>query len=321
MYEAVPLVSLITLNYNQAELTCALLDSIQRLSYPAIEVIVVDNHSIEDPTDLIRKRNYSNTQILVTDENLGFAGGNNVGIRQARGEYVLLLNNDTEVTPDLIERLLEPFGLDPSLGITCPKIRYFQEPTIIQYAGYTPLNPYTGQAWSIGSHQTDKGQFDKPGLTPFAHGAAMMVKREVLDRAGLLPEVYFLYYEELDWCCRILQAGYKIYYQASALVYHKESMTVGKGNPMKVYYQTRNRILFMRRNVSRLSLLIFSIYFTALALPKAVLTYLLKGQYPFLKAFLQGVGWNLHHTVKRPIVFTQQTPLMANDLMKLKASV
>ncbi|AUD05746.1 glycosyltransferase family 2 protein [Spirosoma pollinicola] len=318
---SVPLVSLITLNFNQAELTCALLESIQRLSYPAIEVIVVDNNSEEDPTELIRKRNFKDIKVIVTDKNLGFAGGNNVGIRQAKGDYVLLLNNDTEVTPDLIERLLEPFEHDTTLGVTCPKIRYFQEPTVIQYAGYTPLNQYTGQAWSIGSHQEDIGQFNTSGITPFAHGAAMMVKREVLERAGLLPELYFLYYEELDWCCRIIQAGYKIYYQSSALVFHKESMTVGKGNPMKVYYQTRNRIVFMRRNVSSLSLLIFSIYFTALALPKAVLIYCLRGQFLFLKAFLQGVRWNLHHTVERPTVSTQQTTLIDNDLVTLKASV
>lgn len=319
--KSVPLVSLITLNYNQAEVTCALLDSIQQLTYPAIEVIVVDNHSTVNPERLINERNYANTQVIVTDKNLGFAGGNNVGIRQAKGDYIVLLNNDTEVTPDLIERLLEPFRTDPTLGVTCPKIRYYQNPAIIQYAGYTPLNQYTGQAWAIGSHQVDNGQFDSPGITNFAHGAAMMVKREVIEQAGVLPELYFLYYEELDWCCRILQAGYKIYYQSSALVFHKESMTVGKGNPMKVYYQTRNRILFMRRNVSPRSLFIFFIYFAGLAFPKAVMTYCLKGQFPFLKAFLKGVVWNLRHTVKRPTVFTQQTSLLSNDLMTLKTSV
>jgi GT2 family glycosyltransferase len=319
--KAVPLVSLITLNYNQTAVTCALLESIQRLSYPALEVIVVDNNSAENPAPLVEKHNFSHTRVIVNPTNLGFAGGNNVGIRQAKGDYILLLNNDTEVTPDLIERLLEPFRADPTLGVTCPKIRYHQTPQVIQYAGYTPLNEYTGQAWAIGSHQVDKGQFDKPGLTDFAHGAAMMVKREVVERAGLLPEVYFLYYEELDWCCRIKQAGYSIYYQPSALVYHKESMTVGKGNPMKVYYQTRNRILFMRRNVSGLSLLFFFLYYAGLALPKAVLSYILKGQLAFLNAFLRGIGWNLRHTVDKPAPALLQDHLLNPRLSSLKTIV
>lgn len=299
--ESKPLVSLVTLNYNQAEITCALLESVRRLSYPAIEVIVVDNNSTRNPEPLIRERHFPNTRVIVNSTNLGFAGGNNVGIQQANGEFIVLLNNDTEVTPDLIERLLEPFASDPSIGVTCPKIRYYQQPTVIQYAGYTPVNPYTGQARAIGSHQVDQGQFDRPGLTNFAHGAALMVKRSVIERAGLLPAIYFLYYEELDWCCRIHQAGYKIYYQPSALVYHKESMTVGKGNPLKVYYQTRNRILFMRRNVPPLSLFIFLLYYTGLALPKALITYTLRGQFAFLQASLRGIGWNLKHTVDRPM--------------------
>lgn len=297
--ESGPLVSLVTLNYNQAAVTCALLESVQRLSYPAIEVIVVDNNSIQNPEPLIRERRFPNTRVIVNPANLGFAGGNNVGIQQAKGEYIVLLNNDTEVTPDLIERLLEPFATDPSIGVTCPKIRYHQQPTVIQYAGYTPVNPYTGQARAVGSHQVDEGQFDQPGLTHFAHGAALMVKRSAIEQAGLLPELYFLYYEELDWCCRIHQAGFGIYYQPSALVYHKESMTVGKSNPLKVYYQTRNRILFMRRNVPPRSLLIFSLYYVALALPKALVRYTLKGQFAFLKAYLRGLGWNLTHNVDR----------------------
>ena len=100
-----PLVSIITLNYNQAEVTCALLASIQHLTYPTIEVIVVDNHSAQDPRPLIEQGDFSHTRIIRNDENLGFAGGNNVGIRQAAGDFLLFLNNDTEVTPDLIERL------------------------------------------------------------------------------------------------------------------------------------------------------------------------------------------------------------------------
>jgi len=295
-----PLVSLITLNYNQAALTAELLTSVAKLTYPCIEVIVVDNHSTEDPFPIIQTQ-FPAVQLMVTDRNLGFAGGNNRGIDRATGDYLLFLNNDTEVTPDLIERLLEPFGTDPDVGVVCPKIRYHQQPDVIQYAGYSTLNPFTGQARAIGSHQPDRGQFDQPGLTPFAHGAAMLVKRSVIEQAGQMPELYFLYYEELDWCCRIRQAGYRIFYQPTALVYHKESMTVGKGNPMKVYYQTRNRLLFMRRNAAPFPLAVFLMYYAVLALPKAMISYGWRRQFPFLRATLRAVGWNLRHAVVRII--------------------
>ena len=192
---------------------------------------------------------------------------------------------------------------------------------VIQYAGYTPLNTYTGQAWAIGSHQQDRGQFDQSGPTHFAHGAAMLVKREVIERAGLMPDLYFLYYEELDWCCRIRQAGYTIYYQSSALVYHKESMTVGKGNPLKVYYQTRNRILFMRRNVSGLPLLIFVIYYSLFAFPKAIFTYILNRQFSFLRALLNGVGWNLRHVVRPPKLPANSIHVQPHNQLTLPASV
>lgn len=319
--KTVPLISLITLNYNQAGLTCALLESVRHLTYPNIEVIVVDNHSAQNPTQLIQERGFANTRVIVNDENLGFAGGNNVGIRQAAGDFFLFLNNDTEVTPDLIERLLEPFGADASIGLTCPKIRYHQQPTVIQYAGYTPLNAYTGRAWAIGSHQVDGGQFDRAGKTYFAHGAAMLVKREVVERAGLMPELYFLYYEELDWSRRIQQAGYQIYYQPSALVYHKESMTVGKANPLKVYYQTRNRILFMRRNVAPLPLLIFLIYYALVALPKGIITYSLSGQWSFLRALLNGVGWNLRHAAARPAPLAKRVNAWRTNQVTVTAGV
>ena len=309
-----PLVSLIILNYNGAELTCALLKSVQQLSYSNIEVIVVDNHSARNPAPLIREQALTNTLVILNNENLGFAGGNNVGIRQARGDFFLFLNNDTEVTPDLIERLLEPFSTDSSIGVTCPKIRYHQQPDLIQYAGYTPLNSFTGQAWAIGNQQVDRGQFNRAGVTSFAHGAAMLVKRGVVEQAGLMPELYFLYYEELDWCCRIRRAGYQIYYQASAVVYHKESMTVGKSNPLKVYYQTRNRILFMRRNAPPFPLLIFLIYYAGLAFPKALILYSLKGQIPFVKAVLQGVAWHLNNPVARPVEHRRRSGSLTDRL-------
>ncbi|MBX2888716.1 MAG: glycosyltransferase family 2 protein [Ferruginibacter sp.] len=296
-----PLVSIITLNYNQADVTIEFLKSTQNLTYNHFEILVCDMNSIESPADKIQSLNLPNTKVLLSDTNLGFAAGNNWGMRHAKGDYFFIVNNDTEVTPSLLNELLEPFSKDPSIGVTCPKIRFFQNPDILQYAGFTKMKPISGKTHSIGWGEKDTGQYNLSGFTYGAHGCAMMVKREVTERIGMFPEKFFLYYEEWDWSERIRKAGFNIYYQADALIYHKESLSVGKNNPLKVYYLTRNRILFMRRNRPLLSLLVFYFYFTLFTIPKNIFVYLLRGEFDFLKAFLRGIGWNLRNNKKSPV--------------------
>ncbi|GAB4018489.1 glycosyltransferase family 2 protein [Spirosoma migulaei] len=296
--DTTPLISLITINYKQAVVTCDMLESTRSLTYPRFEIIVVNNGSNDDLAERIQQGNYPHVTLVESTENLGFSGGNNLGIQQANGDYFFLLNNDTIVTPNLLEQLLIPFSKYPDVGVVCPKIRFHDEPTIIQYAGYHPLNQYTGRTWAIGLMEPDKGQYNQPGPTWFAHGAAMLVSREVLKRAGSLDDSFFLYYEELDWSARIRRAGFQIYYQPDALIYHRESMSVGKANAMKVYYHTRNRLWFMRRNVSGLPLLIFYLYYFFLALPKALIQYSLPWQPTYLKAVKDAIAWNLTHTTK-----------------------
>jgi len=289
---APPLVSLVTVHFNQPLATLALLESAQRLTYPRLEMLVVDNGSRTAPLDPAGVARFPGARLLVSAENRGFAGGNNLALREAKGDFFLLVNNDTELTPDLIETLLEPFATDETVGVVCPKIRYFHHPDVIQYAGYRPLNPWTGQTTPFGKGETDRGQYDRPGPTAFAHGAAILLRREVLDTVGPMDETFFLYYEELDWSHRIQRAGYRIFYQPRALVYHKESLSVGRQSPLKVYFQTRNRLLFMRRCATPPQRAVFAIYFLAVALPKNLFGFLLRGQPALAKAYLRGVGWH-----------------------------
>jgi GT2 family glycosyltransferase len=295
-----PLVSIITLNYNQAPVTLQFLQSSRNLQYRNYEILVCDMASDTDPSTLIHPEEFHQTRLLKSPVNLGFAGGNNWGMRQARGEYLFIVNNDTELTPDLINLLLAPFSADPAIGVTCPKIKFFFQPDIIQYAGFNRMNPYTGRTSTIGEMQHDHGQFDHSGPTNGAHGCAMMVKKEVIEKTGMFPEKFFLYYEEWDWSARILKAGYKIWYTSEATIFHKESMSVGRQNPMKTYYHTRNRILFMRRNQGFLSLVVFTLFFTFLTVPKSIFMYLRNRQYQHLKLFLKGVWWNLHSSSASP---------------------
>lgn len=301
MKEGMPLVSIITLNYNQESVTCEFLKSTRALTYKNYEILVCDMNSDKSPADKIQSLNLPNTKVLLSSTNLGFAAGNNWGMRQAKGDYFFIVNNDTEVTPHLLEDLLEPFQKDANIGVTCPKIRFFSNPEIIQYAGFTKMKPVSGQTHSIGFGEEDNGQYNASGYTNGAHGCAMMVKREVAEKVGMFPEKFFLYYEEWDWSERILRGGYKIYYQSKALIYHKESMSVGKNNPLKTYYLTRNRILFMRRNKALPERLAFYLYFTLATAPKNIVSYMLKGQFKFLKAFLRGVFWNFSNSKYSPV--------------------
>jgi GT2 family glycosyltransferase len=296
-----PFISIITLNYNQVDITCEFLESTRSLQYPNYEILVCDMASATDPTEKILQGNYPSTRVLKSKKNLGFAGGNNWGMRQARGEYIFIVNNDTEVTPDLLDKLIYPFLNDPEIGVTCPKIKYYSSPNIIQYAGFNPMNVYTGRTTSIGLMQEDRGQYNESRQTSAAHGCAMMVKREILERVGMFAEKFFLYYEEWDWSARITKANYKIWYTADAEIYHKESLTVGKSNPIKVYYHTRNRILYMRRNSNMFQFTVFTFVFTFFVVPKTMIIYFFKKEFLQLQYFLKGILWNLRTTSSSPI--------------------
>jgi GT2 family glycosyltransferase len=296
LQEQEPLVSIITLNYNQTRVTCEFLESTRTLDYSNYEILVCDMASDEDPTAAILAGNYPNTRILLSKQNLGFAGGNNWGIRQSRGEFIFIVNNDTEVTPGLIHLLLKAFYANANIGVASPKIKYHQFPDTIQYAGFRRLNTLTGRTSTIGEREKDQGQYDESGPTGSAHGCAMMVKRTVLEKTGMFPEIFFLYYEEWDLSARIQQAGFTAWYAAEAVIYHKESITVGKNNPLKTYYLTRNRILYMRRNTGSRNKLIFLLFFTAFTIPKSVIRFVIKRQFTHLKFFIKGVAWNLYHS-------------------------
>nr|WKN35511.1 glycosyltransferase family 2 protein [Tunicatimonas sp. TK19036] len=287
-----PLVSLITINYNTEEHTLGLLKSIQYIDYKNLEIIVVDNGSTNNPEkDFIAA--HPEIIFIRSEQNLGFAGGNNLGIKRASGDFLFFINNDTELKSGLIPSLLNRFKADPAIGLISPKILYYGT-QCIQYAGYTSLS-LTARNRAIGNKLQDQGQFQQLIDTPYGHGAAMMVSKQVIETVGEMPEVYFLYYEELDWCEMIRRNGYKIKVDQSVTIDHKESMSIGKLNPVKSYYLMRNRILFVRRNFSFERKAIFMLYVAVIALPKGILVNLVKIRFQHLRAIVKGVIWNFKH--------------------------
>lgn len=285
-------VSIITVNFNGLDYTLELLKSTEKLDYPNIEVLVVDNASVTDPTSDIKKL-YPEVRVIRSETNLGFAGGNNLGIRHATGDFYFLVNNDTELSTDVISKLKDIFDKYPNAGAASPKFHYYYSPGTIEYAGYKKVNPWNGRNSMIGCGEIDNGQYDKVSVTNYAHGGGMMVPASVVQEVGLMPENYFLYYEEFDWCEQIKRKGYKIYYQYESIVYHKESMTTGKKSTLKTYYLIRNRILFMRRNSTHINRLLFFLYLFVFTVPKNTFSFIFKNEPDHLKSFWKGLYWNL----------------------------
>ena len=284
-----PLISVISVNYNGYALTCAMVESLRRHVTSPLEIIVVDNGSARDEAAMLRER-YPEIKALRSERNLGFAGGNNLGFAAATGDYLLLLNNDTEVEDDTLHYLCETLAGNPAIGAVCPKIRFFAPPRHIQFAGYTPLTHVTLRNALIGFGMPDDGSFNTPRDTPYAHGAAMMVRREVPRKAGPMPDIYFLYYEELDWSVRIREQGWKIAYDPRCTVFHKESATSGQQSPLRSYYLTRNRLLFAWRNLHGTARMLSVAYQLCIAVPKSIAAALAHGRRDLAKAIRHGAG-------------------------------
>ena len=278
--------SIITVNYNGLEDTCALIDTIT--FNDNMEVIVVDNGSKTDEAAIIQER-YPQVKTIRSEQNLGFAGGNNLGIKAAQGQYLYLINNDTVFDDFQVRPLIERLNTSSTIGMVCPKIRFAWEPKPIQFAGYTPLSSVTLRNKSIGYNEPDNGQYNTPHPTPYAHGAAMMIKRDALEQVGLMPECYFLYYEELDWSMMFTRGGFEIWYEPAATIYHKESQTTGANSPLKTYYICRNRLLFAQRNITGQQRLLTYCYLMAIVIPKDIIKALVKGRFQHISALLRGV--------------------------------
>lgn len=295
-------VSIITVNYNQAQVTRELLQSIEKLrlfneskSNLELEVIVVDNASGTNDTEQLQQE-FPWIKAIRSEKNLGFAGGNNLGYQQAIGDYIFYVNNDTEIIEGTIEDLVFTFNENPQAGAVNPLIYYYDQPEVIQFAGYTPINKLTGRNTAVGYGQK-LILSDKVTKTPYGHGAALMVKREVIDQIGGMPESYFLYYEELDWGQQIKERGYEILVSHRSRILHKESISTGKDSPLKTYFQTRNRILFMRRNYDGIGLMMFLIFFALLALPNRILRFAMNREWSHLRSFSEGIKWHFQNRI------------------------
>ena len=278
--------SIITINYNGLKDTCALIESIP--FNDRMEVIVVDNASDNQEAEQI-SNTFPHVKVIKSEKNLGFAGGNNLGIRASSGKYLFLINNDTYFEDFNIQALIDRLNSDPAIGIVSPKIKFAWAPQPIQFAGYTPLWKITIRNHAISFGEEDQGQYVVAHTTPYAHGAAMLIKREAIDKVGLMPECYFLYYEELDWSMMFTLAGFQIWYEPKCTIFHKESQTTGQNSPLRTYYITRNRLLLVKRNYKGLNKWLSYIYLMGIVGGRDILHNLLMCKFNYLKATSYGL--------------------------------
>ena len=245
---------IVVLNWNGAEDTLACLDSLQTLAYPNFQVVVVDNGSTDD--SLAKLQGYHASfpmTILATGSNLGYAGGNNVGTRYAMdhgADFVLLLNNDTTVAPDLLDRLITSAGRNADAGVFSARVLYFDAPARVWFDGARWNESSLQLEWpGQGAPEAELGMDEHD--TDYASGAALFFRADVVRKIGLLDEAFFLVWEEVDWCFRARAAGWRIIVVPEARVRHKIGVSFGnESSPLRTYFSTRNELLWFQRHAS-----------------------------------------------------------------------
>ncbi|MGR3310598.1 MAG: glycosyltransferase family 2 protein [Candidatus Brocadiales bacterium] len=284
-----PKVIITILNLNKCIDTIECIDSLGKIDYPNYEIVLVDNGSKDNSVELFKARYSSNTKIrlLINNNNLGFTGGHNLAIRHTLGEdidYFLLLNNDTVVKPDFLTRLINAAKADDKIGIVGPKIYKFGSSDILSCSG-TKTIPFLDNILEY-LHKV----IHNIETVDHIPSAALMIKKEVIERIGLLDERFFAYFEDWDWCVRARKLGYKSVYVPDATIWHKDATTIGFKSPSYYYYTTRNRMLFARKHLGWFTFIfLFLPYFITYRLSLLILVLLLKRDIKSIRAIIRGV--------------------------------
>ncbi|AGY76813.2 glycosyltransferase family 2 protein [Clostridium autoethanogenum] len=253
-------------NYNGHKDTIECVTSLRKINYSNYKIIIVDNSS-SDSSGEILKRKLSHCKIIESKKNLGFAGGNNLGIKYAldnKADYVLLLNNDTLVEANFLNNMINSFNVDNRIGLVGCKIMYYPQKNIIWYGGGC-IDWFRFIGDHYGMKEIDQGQCDREKEIDFMTGCCMLIKREVFEKAGLLSGDYFMYFEDVDFCVKVKNTGYKIWYNPKAIIYHKVGFSSGgEESPFSIEWGTRNRFIFMNKyknNVTMFNFILSKIFF------------------------------------------------------------
>ena len=289
--DAVPSVAVIVLNWNGTDDTLECLRSLMQLDYPRYEIVVVDNGSQPSPREQIKER-FPSVTYLETGLNLGYAGGNNVGIRHALAEghdYVFVLNNDTKVEPDVLRHGVAVAESDASIGVLGVKIIAWEDPTRL-WVAYGEVTYRQGLVRLIGYFNLDDGAFDEQKDVEWVPGTAMLFRRRALETVGLFDEEFFAYHEDVDWCTAARKRGFRVVFAPGARIYHKgHRSSGGKGYVTpRQYLAGRNMVLYVRKHATALQAAKF-MAFQLVTLPLQYVRRLLTGEQAGVSSKVRGM--------------------------------
>jgi GT2 family glycosyltransferase len=311
-------VSIIIVNWNGLHHLKKCLPTLKKISYPNYEVILVDNASKDKSIEYV-KRFYPKIKLILNSENLGFAGGNNVGYQKATGKYVLFLNNDTEVTKDFLNKLAEKLEEDDSIGGVQSKIRSIIYRNKLDSVGAFLTN--TGFLYHLGYLQRDLKKYDSTTDLYTAKGACMLFRKNVIDKVGLFDEKFFAYFEETDFCHRVWLAGYSIKYAPESVIYHLIGGTSNKmPNAFIQFHSFKNRINSYLKNLGKTEL--WKILPTHIILCElAAIGFIFRGRFDLFLAINKAFYWNIsnwHETMKeRKKIQTKMRKVSDKSIMPL----
>jgi GT2 family glycosyltransferase len=296
-----PKVFIITLNWNGKNDTIECIESLKKLHYPNYDIIVVDNGSTDGSGEALRAK-YPDVVIIENGKNLGYAVGFNIGLKIAfenGADYFLILNNDTAIDPDALAELVKVAEQNDRIGFVSGKVYYHEEPQRLQTAGKNS-DPIFIVGSMVGYKEVDNGQYDEVREYDFVDDVFLLVRRRVFEEVGGYDPLFFLMYEETDWCARVRRAGFKIMYTPDAKIWHKGNRDPSSGiSRIHQFYLARNEILFIRRNGDTQQ---FHRYFLNLLLyqaPHKVWYFLKTGKLHLLLPYLRGIGSGIVWLVRR----------------------
>lgn len=313
-----PLITIIIVNWNGKKWLKQCLDSLLQQTYPAVEIIVVDNASTDGSREFISKH-YKTVKLIRNATNSGFAGGNNTGWQHATGKYVLLLNNDTYIEPDFLRKFLPVFDKIPNLGSAQCKLVLMDQPEYLDVAGSYWTNSTFLYHYGYGKKE-NSAKYNKP-LPFFSNkGAAMLLSRDIIEAVGLFDEDFWCYYEETDLCHRLWIAGYECWYYPSAKVYHATGGTSTTfDNSYIQFHNFKNKLLSFLKNFEARSLLtILPVYLTINIVLSFV--WLLQGKPKHFFALYKGLWWNaknLSNTLRKRRTIQMLRKVSDREIMRL----
>lgn len=315
-----PLVSIICVNWNGGEVFRQCLKSILKISYPNYEMIVIDNGSVDQSIQYLKKIKDEGMKIKIirNKTNLGFAKANNQGFNKSSGEYILLLNNDTKVKPDFLSKLVQRLAMDKSIGVIQPKIYLMDKPGYLDNAG--SFLTRIGFLTHLGFGEKNGSEFEKEREIFSAKGACMLVRREVIEKVGLFDNDFFSYFEESDFCWRVWMGGWRVLFFPDAVIYHKLGFTIRRLDVSDLhlhYYKNRICSLLKNLEIKNLSLIFTPHLLISLSL---IFLFLFRGQVKYSLMIGKAITWNiwnLPHTFNKRRKIQKMRKLDDQDLFKL----